>query len=93
MTKSQLIENLSEKLPETLSKKDAELIVNIIFSDMSEALKKGDKIEIRGLGTFKVITRKARVGRNPKTGEKVDVLEKKAVFFKPGKELKERADN
>ena len=93
MTKSQLIENLSEKLPESLSKKDAELIVNIIFRDMSEALKNGEKIEIRGLGSFKVITRKARIGRNPKTGEKVEVHEKKAVFFKPGKELKERADN
>jgi len=93
MTKSQLIDKLSEKLTDTLSKKDAELIVNILFRDMSDALKNGDKIEIRGLGSFKVISRRERVGRNPKTGEKVSVPEKKAVFFKPGKELKDRADN
>ena len=93
MTKSQLIEELLERLKDTLSKKDAELIVNLMFNDMSEALKSDDKIEIRGLGSFKVITRKARTGRNPKTGATVDVPEKKAVFFKPGKEIKERADN
>lgn len=93
MTKSQLIDKLSDKLADTLSKKDAELIVNILFQDMSNALKSGDKIEIRGLGSFKVISRRERIGRNPKTGEKVRVPEKKAVFFKPGKELKDRADN
>lgn len=93
MTKSQLIDKLSDKLADTLSKKDAELIVNILFRDMSNALKNGDKIEIRGLGSFKVISRRERIGRNPKTGEKVSVPEKKAVFFKPGKELKDRADN
>ena len=93
MTKSELIESLFEKLSDTLSKKDAELIVNIIFKEMSKALKEGDKIEIRGLGSFKIISRRSRIGRNPKSGEKVSVPEKKAVFFKPGKELKERADN
>ncbi len=93
MTKSQLIEQLTAKLAGNLSKKDAELVVNILFSEMSNALKKGDKIEIRGLGSFKIVKRGARVGRNPKTGEKVNVPQKKAVFFKPGKELKERADN
>ena len=93
MTKSELIESLFEKLSDSLSKKDAELIVNIIFKEMSKALKEGDKIEIRGLGSFKIISRRSRVGRNPKSGEKVSVPEKKAVFFKPGKELKERADN
>lgn len=93
MTKSQLIDKLSDKLADTLSKKDAELIVNILFRDMSNALKSGDKIEIRGLGSFKVISRRERIGRNPKTGEKVRVPQKKAVFFKPGKELKDRADN
>jgi len=93
MTKSELIDKLSEELSKSISKKDAELIINIIFREMSNALKKGDKIEIRGLGSFKVITRRARDGRNPKTGKKVSVPEKKAVFFKPGKELKERADS
>ena len=93
MTKSQLIDRLSEELDQTISKKDAELIVNILFEDMSNALKEGDKIEIRGLGSFKVISRRARSGRNPKTGEKVEVPQKKAIFFKPGKELKDRADN
>ena len=93
MTKSQLIDKLSDRLNDTLSKKDAELMVNILFKDMSNALKNGDKIEIRGLGSFKVISRRERVGRNPKTGDKVKVPEKKAVFFKPGKELKDRADN
>ncbi len=93
MTKSQLIDMVSEKLADTLNKKDAELIVNTLFRDMANALKNGDKIEIRGLGSFKTVTRDARVGRNPKSGEKVNVAQKRAIFFKPGKELKERADN
>ncbi len=93
MTKSQLIERVAERLAGTISKKDAELIVNTLFRDMAEALRRGDKIEIRGLGSFKPVLRGARIGRNPKTGEKVKVAQKKAVFFKPGKELKERVDN
>ena len=93
MTKSQLIEKISEKLADTMSKKDTELIVNTLFRDMATALKKGDKIELRGLGSFKVITRDERLGRNPKTGEKVKVECKRAIFFKPGKELKERVDS
>jgi integration host factor subunit beta len=93
MTKSQLIEIVTEKLAGSLSKKDTELIVNTLFRDMADALKSGDKIEIRGVGSFKTITRGERLGRNPKTGEKVNVAEKKAVFFKPGKELKERVDS
>ena len=93
MTKSQLVELVTEKLSGSLSKKDAELIVNTLFKDMGNALKSGDKIEIRGVGSFKTIARGERVGRNPKTGEKVEVAEKKAIFFKPGKELKERVDS
>ena len=93
MTKSQLVEVVAEKLAGSLSKKDAELIVNTLFQDMGNALKNGDKIEIRGVGSFKTITRSQRIGRNPKTGEKVEVAEKKAIFFKPGKELKERVDS
>ena len=93
MTKSQLVEIVTEKLAGSLSKKDVELIVNTLFQDMGDALKSGDKIEIRGVGSFKTITRSPRIGRNPKTGEKVQVAEKKAIFFKPGKELKERVDS
>lgn len=93
MTKSQLIERVAEQLAGTISRKDAELIVNTLFRDMANALKNGDKIEIRGLGSFKTVTRRERVGRNPKTGEKVKVARKRAVFFKPGKDLKERVDN
>lgn len=93
MTKSQLIEKVSEKMGGTLSKKDMELIVNSLFGNMANALKEGEKIEIRGLGSFKPIIRGKRIGRNPKTGAKVNVSSKKAIFFKPGKELKERVDN
>lgn len=93
MTKSQLVEIVTEKLAGSLSKKDAELIVNTLFQDMGNALKSGDKIEIRGVGSFKTIVRSQRIGRNPKTGERVEVAEKKAIFFKPGKELKERVDS
>lgn len=93
MTKSQLIDKIADKLADIMSKKDAELIINTLFRDMGNALKKGDKIELRGLGSFKVITRDERLGRNPKTGEKVQVERKRAIFFKPGKELKERVDS
>ena len=93
MTKSQLIDEIADQLAHTMSKKDAELIINTLFRDMGNALKKGDKIELRGLGSFKVITRDERFGRNPKTGEKVKVERKRAIFFKPGKELKERVDS
>lgn len=93
MTKSELIDRVMEKIGGRLSKKDTELIVNTMFRDMVNALKAGDKIEIRGLGSFKTVVRKSRIGRNPKTGDKVKVAEKKAVFFKPGKELKERVDS
>jgi len=92
MTKSQLIDKISEKLAGSLGKKDNELIVNTVFRDMSNSLKEGDKIEIRGFGSFKIIERGERLGRNPKTGEKVKVARKKAVFFKTGKDLKERVD-
>ena len=93
MTKSQLIDKIADKLAHIMGKKDAELIINTLFRDMGNALKKGDKIELRGLGSFKVITRDERIGRNPKTGEKVKVERKRAIFFKPGKELKERVDS
>jgi len=91
MTKRELIERLAERVKE-LSQKDAELIVNTIFDSMTEALAAGDRIEIRGFGSFQVKRRRPREGRNPRTGEKVSVEEKRVPFFKVGKELKERVD-
>ena len=91
MTKSELIEAIARK-QKHLPAKDVELAVNLLFNSMADALKQGQKIEIRGFGSFKAIQREARVGRNPKTGEKVDVAPKRTVHFKAGKELKERVD-
>lgn len=90
MTKSDLIEKLAEQ--GKLSKKQAETIVAHVFDSMTAAMKAGDRIEIRGFGSFKVKHYKPYVGRNPKTGEKVEVRQKKLPFFKVGKELKEMVD-
>ena len=90
MTKSDLIEKLAEQ--GKLSKKQAEMIVALVFDSMTEAMKMGERIEIRGFGSFKVKHYKPYVGRNPKTGEKVEVRSKKLPFFKVGKELKEMVD-
>ncbi|MBI2342029.1 MAG: integration host factor subunit beta [Deltaproteobacteria bacterium] len=87
MNKSDLVEAVAQKLA-NLSARDVEAIVNIIFDSMTEALAKDDRIEIRGFGSFEVRTRKARRGRNPKTGESVDLSVRKVPFFKVGKELK-----
>jgi len=91
MTKRDLVEKLAERV-KNLSQKDAEMIVNTIFESMTEALAGGDRIEIRGFGSFLVKQRRAREGRNPRTGAKVFVNQKKVPFFKVGKELKERVD-
>jgi integration host factor subunit beta len=88
MNKSELIEALAAK--RGLSLKKAEEIVNTIFDSMALALKSGERIEIRGLGSFVVNDYKAYTGRNPKTGESIKVNPKKLPFFKVGKELKER---
>ena len=72
-----------------LSKKQAETIVNIVFDSIVDSLRSGQKIELRGFGSFRLRSRKSRTGRNPKTGEKVEVPSKKIPYFKPGKELKE----
>lgn len=91
MTKSDLVEKIAEKNP-NLTKKDVETIVNIIFDSMTHALARGERIEIRGFGSFQVKHREAREGRNPKTGEKVFIAAKRVPFFKVGKELRERVD-
>ena len=88
MNKSELIEILSEK--KNISYKKSEEIVNTIFDVMSDALINGERIEIRGFGSFVINEYKSYVGRNPKTGESIDVKPKKLPFFKVGKELKER---
>ncbi len=91
MTKSELIERVSERVPH-ISKKDTEVVVNTIFDSMTDALRAGKRIEIRGFGSFQVKVREAREGRNPKTGEEVKIPAKRTPFFKVGKELKERID-
>ncbi len=91
MTKSDLIERVAHNVPH-ISKKDTELVVNTIFDTMTDALRRSDRIEIRGFGSFQVKIREAREGRNPKTGEEVRIPAKRTPFFKVGKELKERID-
>jgi integration host factor subunit beta len=91
MTKADLIEEVS-RLAE-LTRKDSEVIVETIFDSVVRALRTGDKIEIRGFGSFRTRQRKPRVGRNPKTGERVEVPPKKIPFFKPSKELKDMVNH
>ncbi len=91
MTKSQLIEKLVDKNPQ-LSVRDLELVVKSLIDQMSESLASGDRIEIRGFGSFSLHYRAPRVGRNPKTGESVTLNGKYVPHFKPGKELRERTN-
>ena len=88
MTKAQLIETVSEKMT-YLTKRQTERIINSVFGHIKQSLASGDKIEIRGFGSFKLRHRRMREGRNPKTGAAVHVPAKKVPFFKAGKELKE----
>ena len=92
MTKSELIARLAERFPQ-LVVKDADFAVKMMLDAMSEALVRGDRIEIRGFGSFALNYRPPRVGRNPKSGEKVSVPAKWVPHFKAGKELRERVDN
>src|SRR5262249_20554970 len=87
MTKADLVEEVS-KVTE-LTRKDSEVIVDTLFESVIKALKTGDKLEVRGFGSFRVRQRNARVGRNPKTGEKVEVPAKRVPYLKPSKELKD----
>ena len=87
MTKADLVEKVTGL--GDLTRRDGEVIVETIFDSVVRSLRAGDKIEIRGFGSFRTRQRKPRVGRNPKTGERVDVPAKKIPFFKPSKELKD----
>jgi integration host factor subunit beta len=87
MTKAELVDEVARVVQ--LTKKQAETIVNIVFDSIVDSLRSGEKIELRGFGSFRLRSRKSRTGRNPKTGEKVEVPSKKIPYFKPGKELKE----
>jgi integration host factor subunit beta len=87
MTKAELVDEVARAVQ--LTKKQAETIFNIVFDSIVDSLRNGEKIELRGFGSFRLRSRKSRTGRNPKTGEKVEVPSKKIPYFKPGKELKE----
>jgi integration host factor subunit beta len=87
MTKADLVERVAREAD--MTKKDAEQLVEIIFDSITDTLNKGEKIELRGFGSFRVRERNSRKGRNPKTGDSVAIPAKRVAYFKPGKELKE----
>ncbi len=86
MVKGELIAQVAEQL--SLTRKEATLIVNTVFTSIADSLAAGQKVELRGFGSFRIKQRRARQGRNPRTGEPVTVPAKKVPFFKPGKDLK-----
>jgi integration host factor subunit beta len=92
MTKSELIARLAEQNPH-LFQRDVERIVATVFDEITEALSRGDRVELRGFGAFSVKRRGPRVGRNPRTGDAVRVAEKCVPYFKTGKELRERLND
>jgi integration host factor subunit beta len=87
MTKAELVEEVARAA--SLTKKHSEVIVDSVFQSIVDALHRGEKIELRGFGSFRLRRRESRRGRNPKTGDKVDVPPKQVPYFKPGKELKD----
>ena len=89
MIKSELVQKIAEQNPQ-LYQRDVENIVNAILDEIVGALARGDRVELRGFGAFSVKARQARVGRNPRTGEHVEVDDKVVPFFKTGKEMRER---
>lgn len=89
MTRSELIERILERAPH-VPRREAEAIVHAVFDCMAEALVAGKRIELRGFGVFSVRTRRARTGRNPKTGQSVSIPERRTLSFAAGKELRER---
>lgn len=92
MIKSELVQRLADKHP-NLFHRDIEKIVSVVFDGISEALVRGDRVELRGFGAFSVKHRPARIGRNPRSGEPVMIEEKYAPFFKAGKELRDRLND
>ena len=90
MTKAELVEKVADRIH--LTKKQTEAIVNILLTCITEALSDGDKVELRGFGSFRIRQRNPREGRNPKTGDTVQIPAKKVPFFKAGKELREMVD-
>ncbi len=92
MLRSELITKLAEENPD-LRPEDLEKIVSIVLDEITEALARGDRIELRGFGAFSVRQRKARTGRNPRTGEAVQIKAKTVPFFRPGKELRARVND
>ncbi|MFP6711370.1 MAG: integration host factor subunit beta [Rhodospirillales bacterium] len=89
MTKSELIAYLAEENPH-LFQRDVERIVTTIFDEIASALSRGDRVELRGFGAFSVKQREARIGRNPRTGEAVNVAAKRVPYFKTGKQLRDK---
>lgn len=92
MTKRDLIDELAARYPR-FSRREVEVMVNAVIESLVEALRRGERIEIRGFGSFVVKQREARDGRNPRTGRRVEVAAKRVPFFKVGKELRLRVDN
>ena len=92
IVKSKLLKQLSNNYPNFL-KKDLEKLTSIVFNEIKLALKKGDRVELRGFGVFSTNTQKARISRNPKTGEKVNTPEKKTIHFKMSKDLFKKLNN
>ena len=86
IAKSKLLNQLKKSYPNFL-KKDLEKVVSIVLNEIKQALKRGDRVELRGFGIFSTNIQKARISRNPKTGEKVNTLEKKTIHFKMAKEM------
>lgn len=89
MIKSELVQRLAARNPH-LYQRDIEIIVDAILGEITDAMARGDRVELRGFGAFSTRERQARTGRNPRTGDKVSVTEKRAPFFKTGKEMRER---
>lgn len=92
MIKSELVQRIADRNPH-LYLRDVENVVNAILDEITAAMARGDRVELRGFGAFSVKRRNARTGRNPRTGEHVEVDEKAVPFFKTGKELRERLNN
>lgn len=89
MTKSELIQRLSKKYPH-LYQRDIEVLVNTMFNEITNALARNDRVELRGFGAFSIREREARAARNPKNGEVVNIGTRRAIYFRTGKELRER---